>query len=256
MARTLTTLVGLCTLLLLAAGLRPAPALAQSNQTFTLRPGSTATITFEAFCTEFGKFFPPSIVLPNGVAAAPIRNALAYIQQEGLSSDPANALEANYGIWQLAGATRAPKGTTVAADVVAAGATPVTDPQGTSLLDAAQAGQVTVTLSSWAPIGDKVQILSATDHFYGRGTLTVQNTSDQTLELYMPVGTTFPGSEARFQIMGGYLTDVQVQDLTLPTTGGDDSGALALAAVAVAAAAAGVTIRRRAARFGAIRELR
>ena len=225
---------------LLALGsLVAAPAArAQAPQaSFQLGPGQVATITFEAFCVEFGKFFPETIVEPKGVAPEPIRAALAYVQQKGLAADPATAFEANLAIWKLAGASRAPAGGAVAQDVLQNGTTPPADPQGTSIVDAAAAGDVRLTLVGWQASGDKVQILSASDHFYGRGTLTVENISQQTLTLYMPIGTLFPGNEARFQTVGGYAVDVQTP--RLPQTGGEVEpplGALLLLSLALLAA--------------------
>src|SRR4051794_29426224 len=70
---------------------------------FTLQPGGKATITFEAFCTNFGQKFPQTIQAPNAVAPDKIQAALAYIQSNNLAADPAKALEAQYAIWQLSG---------------------------------------------------------------------------------------------------------------------------------------------------------
>lgn len=194
-----------------------------------LAAGGTATITFVAYCTEFGKFFPQTITAPNGqLAPNQVRAALAYIDQQGYTADEAKALEANIAIWQVAGASRLPPGGDVTKAVVANATAAPANPAGISLLDAAAAGQVRMTLADWAPIGDKVQILSATDNFYGRGTLTVENTSTQALELYMPVGTLFPGNEARFQQVGGFATAVQVQNPQLPATSEGVTSPLAL----------------------------
>jgi hypothetical protein len=216
---------------------------AAQETSFTLRPGGVATISFVAYCTEFGKFFPTVIVEPNGVAPDEVRAALAYIKQQGYSADPQQALEANFAIWQLAGFSRATNSGPVT-DAVKQAATRVpADPSGTSILDAASAGQVTLRLVSWQPIGDKVQILSATDHFYGSGTLTVQNVSTQDLTLFMPVGTLFPATETRFQTMGGYQTDVQVQNPGLPATGSAEERTVMLLLVALVVLVAGTLIR-------------
>jgi hypothetical protein len=188
-------------------------AFAQTNPTtFVLQPGGTATITFEAFCTNFGLKFPQAIQAPNAVAPDNIRGALAYIQSNNLAADPAKALEAQYAIWQLSGATGSPAGGNDAKAVVAAAATAPASTQGTSVIDAVKANQVSVTLASWQPIGNKVQIGSAMDNFYGRGTLTVQNTSQQAVTLAMPIGTLFPPVTAGEQTMAGYATNVQVSN--------------------------------------------
>jgi hypothetical protein len=221
-------------------GMAGRSAFAQTNPaTFTLQPGGTATITFEAFCTNFGQKFPQAIQAPNGVGSDKVRAALAYIQSNNLASDPAKALEAQYAIWQLSGATGSPAGGADAKAVVAAAATAPASTQGTSIVDAVKANQVKATLASWQPIGDKVQIGSAMDNFYGRGTLTVENTSQQVVTLAMPVGTLFPPVTAGEQTMAGYATNVQVSNpqaaqapQQLPnTSGGTTSLALLLGAL-------------------------
>lgn len=205
----LIRIIGALTLVLLAFG--GGAALAQTGaQTFTLQPGGTATVTFEAFCTDFGLKFPTSIQAPNAVAEDRVRGALAYIQSNNLAADQNNALEAQYGIWQVRGASGSPAGGSTAQAVVNAANTAPATPQGTSVVDAAESGQVRVTLASWQPVGDKVPIGNASDNFYGRGTLTVENTSQQALTLYMPIGTLFPPTTAGEQTMAGYATDVQV----------------------------------------------
>jgi hypothetical protein len=198
-------------------------ALAQTTptQTFTLQPGGRATVTYEAYCTDFGQKFPTTLQAPNAVAEDNVRGALAYIQQNNLSADENQALEAQYAIWQLRGAAGSPAGGDTAKAVVAAASTAPTNPQGTSVLDAVQSGQVRLTLGAWSPIGQPVAIGSATDNFYGRGELTLENTSQQALTLYMPVGTLFPPATAGEQTMAAYATNVQVtnpQPTPQPTT--------------------------------------
>lgn len=211
--------------------------------TFTLQPGGTATVTYEAFCIEFGEVFAAAVQLPSGLAPDAGRAALAYGVSKGYASDPAKALQLQYAIWQALGETTSPKGDTTAQDVLTNGKAVPANPQGTSVLDAVAAKNVTVTLVSWQPIGPKVAITqTATDNFYGRGTLTIQNTSQQALTLYMPVGTLFPSVNAAQQTMIGYATNVQVanpQPTTLPATGGSEQGGLlALVALLLCAGAA------------------
>src|SRR5689334_12176812 len=105
-------------------GLAGRSAFAQTTPaTFTLQPGGTATITLETYCTNFGQKFPQAIQAPNAVGADKIRAALTYIQSNNLATDPAKALEAQYAIWQLSGATGSPAGGADAKAVVAAAAT-------------------------------------------------------------------------------------------------------------------------------------
>lgn len=232
-------------------------AFAQAPATFTLRPGGKATLTYEAFCTDFGKKFPLAIQSPNGIAPDGVRGALANIQSNGLASDPQKALEAQYAIWQLSGATGSPAGSDTTKSVVTASATAPQNPAGTSVLDAAKANQIKVTLNDWKPVGDKVPIGNATDYFYGRGTLTIENTSQSELTLFMPVGTLFPPQTAGEQTMAGYATNVQVTNPapvadpsartnTLPaTSGGGTSTMLLLAAFVLLAGGLGLGVLRR-----------
>lgn len=216
----MSLLVGV--LVLVLGAVAAAPVQAQVAQPFTLEPGGTAIIDFEAFCIEFGQFFPAAINAPNGLAPDNVRAALAYIQQNNITTSEADALQAQYAIWQLLNAPGSPAtGSSIAQDVLANAGTPPAAPGGTSLLDAASAGNVSLTVTRWEPAGRPVRILSATDNFFGRGTVEVQNSSNQTLELYMPVGTNFPASEERFQTVSGYPTSIVVNNPNLPSTSND-----------------------------------
>jgi len=185
------------------------------NQVFTLQPGAQTVITFEGFCTEFGKTFPTSVEAPNGAAPANVVAGLSYAQGKGYTTTEQQALEVQYAIWQLLGTQGAPTGGAIAQEVVTNAKTAPTTPQGTSLLNAVQANQVRVTVSSWQPLGSKVAITaSASDYFYGRGTLTVENTSQQALTLYMPIGTIFPASDNASQDMTAYFVSAQASGST------------------------------------------
>lgn len=123
------------------------------------------------------------------------------------------------------------------------------------MLDAFQANQVKVTLNSWAPIGAKVAITpSATDNFYGQGQLTVENTSQQALTLYMPVGTQFAAIDKAQQSVAAYATNVQVSNPqqasstsgpnTMPNTGGADDASMPLLVAALALLGLGFGMHR------------
>lgn len=234
--------------LLVGFGMSGRAAQAQSGKSFTLQPGGKATITFEAFCVNFGKLFPTAINGPDGtVAPDKVRAALEYAQSKGLTADSQQALQVEYAIWQLINTPNSPKGDALAQDVIAAAnAASVANPNGTSILDAAKANQVTITLDSWQPIGDKQQITAtASDHFYGRGQLTVANTSQQALTLFMPSGTQFPPA-TNAQNMAGIQTDIKVENPNLPATGGEHGVPIELALLAgVALLAVGWGVRRR-----------
>jgi hypothetical protein len=211
-------LVGAITALGLLIGVSQTTARAQAqSQSFTLEPGGTAVVQFEAFCIEFGEEFPETgLQAPNGVAPDPVRGALAYAQSRNLTANEQQALQVQYAVWRALGETTSPQGDQTAQDVLANGTTAPAAPQGaTSVVDAARQNQVQITIDQFQPVGQPVQITpasQATDNFYGRGQLTIRNTSQQTQTLYMPIGTVFPAQDAQFQDLAGYATDVQVNN--------------------------------------------
>jgi hypothetical protein len=210
-------------------------------QTFTLAPGASATVTFEAFCTEFGQEFPSAVQAPNATAPDRVRAALAYARQQNLIGSNEQALQVQYALWQLLGAVDSPRGEQAAQDIVSqAGSTPPAAPQGArSVVEASQANQVRLTVASWQPLGEPVQITqTATDNFYGRGTLTVENISQQELTLYMTIGTIFPAVNQAEQDMAGYATNIQTND---PGVSQAATAAPTTAATAAATATTGTT---------------
>lgn len=232
-----------------------APAAAQPSQTFTLQPSGKATVTFVAFCTEFGDTYPDQLQLPTDVARPEVRAALQYIADNGLANDNARALQGQYAVWNLLGQP-APAGDATAQQVVTfARASTVTDPQATSLLDAAKAGQVRLTLQGWEPAGPVTQITTtARDHFYRRGRLLVENVSGQSLTLHMPVGTQFHPTVQPHQVMAAYLSGVAVTNpvtvTTLPYTSGGGAALLLAAALLAGGGLAHLARRQRRERVG------
>lgn len=224
-------------LLLLFIVLAAFPARTQAagtpNRTFTLQPTGKATITFLAFCTEFGDKYPAQVNAPDGTIAAPeVRTALQYIAENGLAGDSTRAIQAQFAIWLLL-KQPGPAGDATTQQVIAfAQSNTVADPKGTSLLDAARNGQVRLTLQSWEPAGPVVQITStASDNFYGRGRLLVENVSKQPLTLYMPIGTLFHPTVQTHQTMAGYMDDVSVTNPDLPKTSGNGTFLIIVAAL-------------------------
>lgn len=247
--------VRILTMLVLVLGLgsmsqvHAAPTAIKGEETFTLEPGGTATIAFESFCLDYGKQFPTSVTLPpTGQAEAKVLSAISYaLSKDYTTSAPK---EVQYAIWQARGATGSPalgaQGTEIAQNTAAAS----TAPSGaTSLIDALSSNKIKATAGTWNGVGEKLTINNQTDFFQGKGELKIENTSQETLTLYMPNGTVFPAPAAEFQSMAGYATDIQVNNpQRLPNTGIVSLSALQLAMLAVAAfglTALGYTIRQR-----------
>jgi hypothetical protein len=216
--------LGICVLLALVIGSGVSHAQGSdlpATKTFTLQPGGKATVSYEAFCLDFGKQFPASVNAPSGVADVNIQNALYYGLTKNYPS--AEPLELQYAIWELSEAANVPQSGAVASEIKAA-TTAAPALAGTSVLDAVKRNQVKLTLNAWEPIGDKVDLGDVTDHYYGKGQLTLENTSQESLTLSMPVGTIFQTPDPESQNMVGYATDVQVSNpaTTLPETASFD----------------------------------
>ena len=99
------------------AGVASAQAETAATKTFTLQPGGKATVSYEAFCLDFGKKFPGSVNAPNGVADAKIQNALYYALTKGYQSS--EALDLQYANWELTEAQNVPQSGPVAAEIKA-----------------------------------------------------------------------------------------------------------------------------------------
>jgi LPXTG-motif cell wall-anchored protein len=98
-----------------------------------------------------------------------------------------------------------------------------------------------------------VPLGAASDNFYGRGQMTIANTSQQVLTLYVPVGALFPPTTAGEQTMAGYTTNVavtnpQVSQQLPNTSGGETFGLLPFIALLMLAVSGVLHLRRRAER--------
>ena len=222
------------------------------NQPWRLQPGGTATITFESFCIDYGKKFPDSIGLPpTSVAESAIVGALNYAVGKGYTSSQPK--EVQFAIWQARGANGAPAPGAIGQEISAnSGAQPTAPAGATSVIDALKSGQITATAGSWEGIGEKLTINNFDDSFQGRGEIKLENTSDQEVTLYMPVGTLFPAPAAEFQSMAGYATQIEVTNpLTqqMPDTGAvglTGSTAMILLLLGLDVLALGYVLQRRA----------
>lgn len=216
-ARLITAALFLVGLLGITA--QPTTAQMQNVETFTLQPGGQAMVMFEAYCLDFGRAFPDNVQRPAGMAPDPIRGALMYARSQNLTDTKEEALSLQHAIWRLSNVQGSPQGDTLTEQIVNnAQSTNVTPMAGAmSLLDAVSANQVSVTVNSWQPLGEEIQIGNVMDHYRGTGQLTVSNTSQQPLTLYMPVGAIFPSSDQAVQNMTGFATSVQVQNPATPT---------------------------------------
>ena len=200
---------------------------ANANQAFTVAPGGKVTIDFESFCIDYGKKFPDQVGLPpSGVADPAVVGVLNNALAKGYTSS--NAKEVQFAIWKARGATDAPQPGNVGNELAQNLSQPAAPQGATSVIDAIKNNQVKATAGSWQGVGEKLTINNFADNFQGRGQITLENTSGQSLTLYMPVGTVFPAPSAQFQSMAGYAINVSVNNpqttpqQTMPDTGLSD----------------------------------
>ena len=223
-----------------------------ANQAFTLAPGGKATIDFESFCIDYGKKFPEQVGLPpSNVADPAVVGALNNALTKGYTGN--NAREVQLAIWKARGATAAPQPGNVGNEIAQNLQQPAAPQGATSVIDAIKSNQIKLTAGSWGGIGEKLAINGTEDFYQGRGQLTVENTSSQQLNLYMPIGTVFPAPTPEFQSMAGYATNVSVnnpapvQSQALPETGFADQVAdnmWFLVLYGIGVVMAGIFIRR------------
>ncbi|HMQ33876.1 MAG TPA: hypothetical protein PKD53_24295, partial [Chloroflexaceae bacterium] len=188
-------------------------------ESFTLEPGASATIGFEGFCYQYGEPFPAALSGPSGLAEGNIRSALALARSQGLTGSDQDALQVQYAIWQLQGQSNAPEGGELALRILnqTRAAPGPTTPQGTSLVDAVTSGQVSVSVTEFGPVGERVEIApGVNDTFYGRGRMVVTNNSQETLTLYMPTGTIIAAVDAEEQDLVAYATSIEGEESGAP----------------------------------------
>lgn len=196
------------------------PSAIKGEETFKLEPGGKATITFESFCIDYGKKFPTAVGLPpTAVADSKVVGAINYaLSKDYTTSAPK---EVQFAIWQARGAQGSPATGAQGNEVTQNANMTMTAPAGaTSVIDALKQNKIKATAGTWNGIGEKITISNETTNFQGKGELTIENTSQAALTLYMQNGTVFPAPSAEFQSMAGYATNVQVQNPQgLPVTG-------------------------------------
>ncbi|HXI15099.1 MAG TPA: hypothetical protein VNM48_01920 [Chloroflexota bacterium] len=82
------------------------------------------------------------------------------------------------------------------------------------------------------------------DHFYGRGRLSLENTSGQSVTLYLPIGTVFPPENPADQNIVAYQSREEVQNTVLRGQAGGGIRVAAPVLLAAGAAGLGVLLRR------------
>jgi hypothetical protein len=179
-----------------------------TGQTLRIPAGQTARLRVRGLCIDFGKPFPGTSAAPNELAKDEMRAALNYAVSKGYFDKDDTARQAEQAMWYLSDGTWHRPDHDLAQEIVNAGkdaANKPADPAGaTSILDALNAGTIKVDVSLTIPAG-----MDPKDAFYGDGDLSVTNTSNAEVNVFMPTGTIFPPNTAADQRLIGYALVAQ-----------------------------------------------
>jgi LPXTG-motif cell wall-anchored protein len=200
----------------LIAGLFVAPGNTQAAPAYqaaavkvtTVPANGTTTLTARGFCMAFGKPFPTGTMGVNGLASTKVQNALNYSIGKGYAAG--NAEQVQLAIWYLQDNTWHNQNNTVAQEIV--------NSSGTGTMPTANALALTDALAQKSVNISASFVAQTADAFYGDGKVTITNTTNADLNVYMPIGVVFtvPNGNGQFQDLAAYEL---VQAEGTPTVG-------------------------------------
>jgi hypothetical protein len=242
--------IALALVLLLSA--LPLAALAQDGGTaigpyiVTLQPGETTELEVHGFCLNYGLPFPGDVLLPTELASDPLRNAAIYSLANGYIDS--NAFDVEKAIWYLSDGTRLDgQDYTLADEIVAyanSGVQPADVVDGVPhMVELVTAGSLEASVSSF------VNVAPEQGSFFGSGTLTITNVSQQPQQFVVSYGTVtvdeIDGDQQNMLVFPSQPAPVQA---TPPKTGGllpaEGMALMALAGLGLVALGAGSARRR------------
>jgi hypothetical protein len=177
-----------------------------SETTFTIPAGETITLDVSAFCLEFGEPFPARVSLTADKASINVRRVMKAAALTGAIQD--EVLQTQLAIW------RAVEGDwsvdedeaefALASALFTASSkqnTAPLDAQGLPLNAALRSGAVEVEVVEWEALNAE-QLEDGDEPYYGLATLSLKNTSDEDLDLYVPLGLVLASDDEDAQDMG------------------------------------------------------
>jgi hypothetical protein len=225
-----------------------------ADLTITLKPGATTTIPAQFWCLDFGKDYPPNVIVgvteraPDGVIAV-LETAIAT---GAISTNP---YQTQLAIWRVNTGKfndYGQKGTVLAESVytqsLSYAVSPIPAGQQT-LTDLVNSGILTVTVAGFSAQKDAMNPGLTGPDFFGKGSLVITNISQQTVTFLVLQGGVFtpPAGVDAQSVIAQY--DVPTPP-KLPVTGSDlssESAATALLAGIsgiLSVAVAAVVLRR------------
>lgn len=170
----------------------PLAALAQESGTaigpyiVTLQPGESMEINVHGFCLNYGLPFPGDVLLPTELASDPLRNAATYSLANGYVDD--NPLDVERAIWYLFDGTRLDGQDYTLADKIIAYANSGVQPADVvdgvpHMIELVTAGSLEASVSGF------VNVAPEQGSFFGSGTLTITNVSQEPQQFVVSYGT-------------------------------------------------------------------
>lgn len=216
--------VALALVVILLLSALPLAALAQDGGTaigpyiVTLQPGETTEIGVHGFCLNYGLPFPGDVLLPTELASDPLRNAAIYSLANGYIDS--NAFDVEKAIWYLSDGTRLDNQDYTLADEIIAYANSGVQPA--DVVDGVPHMVELVTAGSLeASVTKFVNVAPEQGSFFGSGTLTITNVSQQPQTFVVSYGTvTVDESDGDQQNMLVFPSQPAPVQATPPTTGG------------------------------------
>lgn len=219
---------------LLALFLTPLSTLAQgateptlAEVSVTIPANGETTISFQAYCLDFGEPFPTAFGTPSSRAADDVLRVVKTALLDGTADEDPLALQLS--IWSLRegetlkglypnldseieSAAQALLDKSESATVAA-----LSTDRGTALDAALKAGTVSVTSSDFKFVDSPVAHPEDRP-YHGEGTMTIKNLTSAEVTIYYPVGMVLTAQNPREQDVVTYATELETQPIQQPTT--------------------------------------
>ena len=251
-SRRVATPLAIALVLVLLLSALPMAAFAQDSGTaigpyiVTLQPGESTEINVHGFCLNYGLPFPGDVLKPIELASDPLRNAAIYSMANGYIDS--NAFDVEKAIWYLSDGTRLDGQDYTLADEIVAYANSGVQPA--DVVDGVpHMVELVIAGSLEASVTGFVNIAPEEGSFFGNGTLTVTNVSQEPQQFVVSYGTvTLDETDGDQQNMLVFPSQPAPAITTPPATGGllpaEGMALMALAVLGLGALGIGQVRRR------------
>jgi len=191
-----------------------------------LNPNETKTIPVNGFCMDRGKPFPGNEMAFSEDAPADVQATIRYSIDQSYNQQMPELWSVQLAVWNLLDNQHPDDAGQILADEIIANArehvnsqSECVNSESITLSDAVKAGLVEASIDDFNDISPEGY------DFYGEGTLTVKNLTDEVQVLNIPYGTRFDdvnqtGVQGMAIFPGATATSDQTPEPALPETGG------------------------------------